>query len=258
MRHLSIAGSAFLLLLFVIGCQPEVEPNAVFPTPTLAIELNSGSIEEIEIVTYDNIIAETAVPFDYSKIEEEEEKQRQAAIEAIQRVEITIDLETKLSNISPYIYGVALSDPKAMRRLSPSVYSWTGDPTVRYNILDGYGWNEGREASYTNVNAFPESENHALDFIDFAESIDAATSFTLPTIGWVAKDASSCSFPDAELGNCSTGLESTCLSRSVSANPAQTSIRIDPEDMVNFLQSIKDSGNSLNFISVLYLSLIHI
>ncbi len=252
MRNKLLASSIFFLLIFIVGCQPEVEPNALFPTPTLAIELSSGSIEEIEIITYDIIIQETAVPFDYSKIEEEEEKIRQAAINAIDKIEIRVDVTSELSNISPYIYGVSLSDPRAVRRLSPSVYNWTGDPTVRYNILKGRGWNEGRESDYINENAFPDSSNHALDFIDFADSINAAKSFTLPTIGWVAKDTSSCSFPDAELGNCSTGLESTCLSRSVTANPSQTSVRIDPEDMVTFLQSIKDSGNSLDFISVLY------
>ena len=121
-----------------------------------------------------------------------------------------------------------------------------------YNALKGRGWNEGREENYTNTNPFPDSGNYALDFIDLADSIDAATAFTIPSIGWVAKDTSSCSFPDSALGTCTIGLESTCLSQSLSANPTQTSERFDPEDVAEFLRTLQENGQSLDFISVMY------
>ena len=128
-RHLIIIGCV-LFGLILIGCQVQVEPAAVFPTPTLAIDINAERDTVEEIVNIETILQATAVPFDYSKIEEEEEQLRQAEIDAIEKIEITIDINEELSNISPLIYGLALSDPRAVQSLRPSVYSWTGDGTV--------------------------------------------------------------------------------------------------------------------------------
>ena len=240
------------ILIFVVACEAEVEPAAIYPTPTLAIDISKNRVQDIEIITFDSVIRETAVPFDYSKIAETEEKQRQDAIAAIESIEVRIDTTVEISNISPHIYGLALSDIDAVESLRPSVYNWTGDGAMRYNITKGRGWNLGREESYVNSNAFPNSGNHALDFIDLANSIDAASSFTLPTLGWVAKDTSTCSFPDPVTGECTTGRESTCLSQSINGNPNLTSIEINPDDMIAFLQSVKDAGESLDFISLMY------
>ena len=86
-------------MLVLIGCQVEVEPGAVFPTPTLAFELEKEADREIEIVSYENIVQATAVPFDYSKIEEEAEKLREAEIAAIEKIEIQIDVNSELSDV---------------------------------------------------------------------------------------------------------------------------------------------------------------
>ena len=253
MRQLKIAASiSFLFLLLIVACtSPEEEPK-FYPTPTFAFDINQNRSPDIEIITIEQIIDATAVPFDYTSIDDTEEEQRKATVEAIQRVNITIDTEQIVESISPYIYGISLADSEVVNELQPSVYSWTGDGTVRYNIKTGRGWNEGRETLYKNANPFPESDNYALDFLALAESVNAKSSFSLPTIGWGAKDTSSCSFPDIELGNCTRGFESTCFSGNITGNPTQTSIPLTANDIVDFIQEAKASGQKIDFIPLLY------
>ncbi|MFK7804092.1 MAG: glycoside hydrolase family 44 protein [Anaerolineae bacterium] len=241
----------FLILAFLPACAP-TNPNEVFPTPTFAIDLSQNRSQDIEIITLDNVIEATAVPFDFTRVEVTEEEKRRATIEAIQRITIKIDATQVKSRISPLIYGISLSDETVVKELQPPMYSWTGDGAVRYNIKSGRGWNEGRESFYKNEDPAPDSDNFAIEFLNLAESIGAATSFTLPTIGWVAKDTSSCSFPDIELGNCTRGFESTCFSGRNKANPTQTSESITSQDIVTFVQNLKENGKKLDFVSMLH------
>ncbi|MEM9773081.1 MAG: glycoside hydrolase family 44 protein [Chloroflexota bacterium] len=241
-----------LLVLFLISCASLEDDGVVYPTPTFAIDIDSPSIQEVEIVKLENIIQETAVPFDYSRIEESLEKDRIATIEAIPRINVNIDATVPTNRISPYIYGLTLAEENTVIDVRPTVYSWTGEAAARYNILNDLGWNPGREFFYANESPFPDSAAPTRDFFALSSAIGASSSFLLPTMGWVAKDTSSCSFPDVERGTCTRGFESTCLSGSTRANPSQTSISITAEDVANFVRLIKQEGYEIDFLSLMF------
>ena len=117
MKRYLIFFSAVFFILILISCQAEVEPGAVFPTPTLAIDINAEPEPDIEIVSYENIIQSTAVPFDYSKIEEEAEKIRQAEIEAIGQW-----LNSVVENgMAPQEVGVFVRSDNEVKRASAAV-----------------------------------------------------------------------------------------------------------------------------------------
>ncbi|MFT5193118.1 MAG: hypothetical protein ACI9EW_001188 [Cellvibrionaceae bacterium] len=242
---------SFFVLILLISCSP-TQINQVSPTPTFAIPRSDNSYQSSEIVAIKPVLQITIAPFDFANTAETQEEVYKATLEAIQKVNIHIDAAEIKGEISPFIYGTAISEESVIKEVLPSVYSWIGDGTVRYNVKTGQGWNIGREGLYKNEDPFPQSRNHADDFLTLAESVGASSSFTLPTIGWGAKDTSSCSFPDGKSEDCTRALESTCISNSLTADPTQTSEILTPADILNFLQMVKDSGRKIDFIPLLY------
>lgn len=241
-----------LTVILLISCSPSTENQTIYPTPTFAIDVERPPFQEVEIVKLENIIQETAVPFDYSRIEESLEENRLATFEAVPRINVSIDATVPINQISPYIYGLTLADRDTVIDVRPTVYSWTGEAATRYNIMNDRGWNPGREFYYVNENPFPDSESPIGDFFALSSVIGASSSFLLPTLGWVAKDTFSCSFPDIQQGTCTRGLESTCLSGGTRANPTQTSVAITAEDVADFVRKLKQEGHDIQFLSLMF------
>lgn len=99
--------------------------------------------------------------------------------------------------ISPLIYGIAQGDPAAAAELSATAYRWGGNTSTRHNFkLDS--WNTGSDYFFRNVeNAKPGAGWR--DLVERAKREERQLAFTLPMIGWVAKDAKACGFPVAQL-----------------------------------------------------------
>ncbi|MEM8856927.1 MAG: glycoside hydrolase family 44 protein, partial [Chloroflexota bacterium] len=251
-RYFQLILPVILVTMFMLGCASPEEEQIIYPTPTFVIDVEPNLGPEVEIITFENIIQETAVPFDYSRIEENLEDGRRATLEAVQRLNVQIDASVPTHEISPYIYGITLADEDAVIDIRPNVYSWTGEGATRFNVNSDRGWNDGREFFYANSNPFPDSEESSRDFFALASAIEASSSFLLPTMGWVAKDTSSCSFPDIDLGTCTRGFESTCLSGNARANPNLTSESISEADIVNFVRSIQQDGFNIDFLSLMF------
>lgn len=109
-------------------------------------------------------------------------------------VSIVIDTSHATHAISPLIYGMAFAPPDYMTDLKVSVNRWGGNDKTRYNWKLGnadnaardWGW-RNRFASSGNVPMTPGSA--ADDFVSQNQSGGAETLLTVPTIGWVARDA---------------------------------------------------------------------
>ena len=106
-------------------------------------------------------------------------------------VAVKIDVAANRHAISPYVYGVAFGSTAALSDLHPGMHRWGGNPNTRYNWLTN-AWNSARDWQFRNHgdnSAKPtEPGKAASDFVTLSRTGKAAVLFTIPTIGWVARD----------------------------------------------------------------------
>jgi hypothetical protein len=108
---------------------------------------------------------------------------------------LTVDVTSQTHTISPYIYGMNAFSQNATtgKQSGMTIDRWGGDATSRYNFKldvtssasDWYFENNG--AGNTSNSAFDQQ-------VASDAAIGAKTIGTVPVLGWVAKDSSSCSF----------------------------------------------------------------
>jgi len=92
--------------------------------------------------------------------------------------------------ISHLIYGVAAASPDVVRALGATLDRWGGDPSSTYNWVNGHAWNAGRDWQFRNVN-YSNAAGSAADAAVAGElEVGATPLLTVPTIGFVARDAS--------------------------------------------------------------------
>lgn len=106
---------------------------------------------------------------------------------------IQVRCDAQATKISPLIYGIAGSIEDAAR-LGVTARRWGGNPTSRYN-WQGSFWNTAQDWFFENGAAPPYTK-----FLDESAGRGALSALTIPTIGWVAKDATSSAFPVSVYG----------------------------------------------------------
>jgi hypothetical protein len=110
---------------------------------------------------------------------------------------LTVDAGSQTHAISPYIYGMnayGLETTTATKANLP-VARWGGDNTSRYNY-QLKATNSASDWYFENQNGtgiWPTG--YFNDLVTSASGIGAKTLGTVPVLGWVAKDTTSCSFP---------------------------------------------------------------
>ncbi len=111
---------------------------------------------------------------------------------------LTVDAGNPTHPISPYIYGMNYYtlDAAAAKAISLPVDRWGGDGTSLYNYKLDVS-NAGSDWYFQNsVGATGQQETSAFNAqVQSDAAIGAKTMGTVPVEGWVAKDATSCSFP---------------------------------------------------------------
>ncbi len=116
------------------------------------------------------------------------------------RAALSVDCRAKATKISPMIYGInqyASFDAKRQASqwlLRATARRWGGNTTTDYNWQAG-AWNTGGDWFYEDVEA-PSFRDFLKD--DAAHGL--ASALTVPTVGWVAKDRTSFSFPVSSFG----------------------------------------------------------
>lgn len=101
-------------------------------------------------------------------------------------VVIRIDNLGTATPISPLIYGVAFADGPYLKVLGASVNRWGGNATTTFNWDAGNADNAGRDWEFRNQGG---TGNAADEFIAQTLAAGAQPMITIPTIGWVAKNA---------------------------------------------------------------------
>ena len=109
-------------------------------------------------------------------------------------VAVTVNLTAGRHPISPYIYGMAFAPDDYMADLKIGVNRWGGNDKSRYDWVQGNADNAGRDWEFRNRYALddsvPPGPSSAADrFVSGNKVRGAATLLTVPTIGWVARDA---------------------------------------------------------------------
>jgi glycosyl hydrolase family 44 len=111
----------------------------------------------------------------------------------LRRGRARIACDAKATKISPFIYGIAFGE-EGWDKMRVTARRWGGNPTTRYN------W----ETHFSNAAQDWFFENRAggsyTEFLASSAAHQVASALTIPMIGWVAKDATSYSFPVSVFG----------------------------------------------------------
>lgn len=144
--------------------------------------------------------------------------------------------------LSPLIYGLSGGDSAYWDALKPALLSWGGNPSSRYNWKLGNAWNAGSDWYYQNGNyGVPDGVSASELFIQEAQEIESETRLAVPTLGWVAKDRQSCSFPNAD-GTCGDAGGANCEAPGAIADPLKANLASDPASIVEWIAQLKAAG----------------
>jgi hypothetical protein len=168
---------------------------------------------------------------------------------SVRKVSLAVHCDAPPTRISPLIYGIAgnvWATYATARRMG-------GNPMTRLNWDLGV-WNTGNDWYFENVKA----ERPSVWFEeDLSHGVKGA--LVVPTIGWVAKDATSVGFPASKFGE----QKAHDPGRPEAGNgqkkdgkpiapgpPAQTSVAAPPELIRKWIQSIRESDRARGVRSV--------
>ena len=164
-----------------------------------------------------------------------------------------VDCRAHAKHISPLIYGIAW---EARLKGAPTVHAttrrWGGNTTSRFNWQLGNAWNTGNDWFFENVQVRPFSE-----FLSENETLGMASAVTVPTLGWVAKDTTSYSFPVSVFGgqqrvddyrhDAGNGIRPDGKPI-VASSPDRTSIRATPEFDARWVESLLKAGKKIDIV----------
>src|SRR5262249_50426272 len=102
---------------------------------------------------------------------------------------VRVDTDGQGRPVSPLVYGVAAADPTTVRALGATVDRSGGNPSSRYNWVNGHAWNAGRDWGFRNVNYSGRGGPPAGPAVPPTLGAGAVPLLTVPPLGWVAKDA---------------------------------------------------------------------
>jgi hypothetical protein len=178
----------------------------------------------------------------------------------LRKAKVTLDCESALP-ISPLIYGVAGGDEATLQDLGATARRWGGNPTSRYNWKLGNVWNTGKDWFFRNVAM--SRDNPSWDaFLDEDRAHGRGTAFTLPMIGWVAKDTTACGFPsslysdqrrfDPHTRACGDGLAQNGALLPPGA-PSSTSVPAPPSFIGEWVRAIRAKDRSPRSVRLYFL-----
>ena len=164
-------------------------------------------------------------------------------------VQVLVDTTTPGDEISPLILGVSGDlSPAQMRDIGITVDSWGGNPSSRYNYTTGHFWNAALDWEFRNTNYGQDGDSFRSFAVGNVEA-GVATRLAVPTFGWIAKDATSCSFPDDD-GGCLGGVSANRENPTVTADPRTTSVECTPETVAAWVADLIKEGIGPRFIAM--------
>ncbi len=151
-------------------------------------------------------------------------------------VAVTVNTQAGRHPISPFIYGMAMAPEDYVADLHLTLNRWGGNDKTRYDWVQGNADNAdnaARDWGYRNRVAstapLPPGPSSAADAFVLADRMHgAATLLTVPTIGWVARDADNANASADVPGSGGPGLagaDGAIAGYDPSANRSRTSVR---------------------------------
>jgi hypothetical protein len=152
---------------------------------------------------------------------------------------IQVDVTRDVHLISPLIYGVTNAPADYLRSSRPTLNSWGGITSTRYNWELGNAWNLGRDGQYRNTDLGYRGRSASEDFVGDSIANNADVRITLPTMGWVARNANSgaCSFPLPD-GTCGDANRGDCQRIGLMADPTLTSSPSNVDSIVRWVKQL--------------------
>jgi hypothetical protein len=166
----------------------------------------------------------------------------------IDEIALGLSCKAPLSPISPYIYGIAY-DPQHNQNTSQweigtTIRRWGGNHTSRYNWKLGHAWNTAFDWFFMNVNYTNDDSFTWKTFLKENESHRIQAALTIPTIGYVAKDTVSGSYPEEKYGKQQAQFQGFGNGKQPNGqwikknNPKETSVAADVNFMRPWIQQI--------------------
>jgi hypothetical protein len=165
-----------------------------------------------------------------------------------------VDCAAPGHRVSPRIYGIAGAgdDPPWIWELGATARRWGGNGASRYNWELGNAWNTNHDWFFRNVPVSGRPSFGWSAFLDEDLEHGVATALTVPTLGWVAKDASSYSFPIStvgpqaahapELPDAGNGVRAD--GTPLPAAPTRTSVRSTPASVEAWVRAIREGDRA--------------
>ena len=167
---------------------------------------------------------------------------------------LKVDCRAPAKPISPYIYGIAYNPtvpaPKPISgtlALPPAAGAAT--TRSRYNWKLGNAWNTANDWFFMNVNYTNDASYSWTNFLDENRSHHVKTALSIPTLGWVAKDTESYSFPVSVFGpqqysnnDVGNGMKPDGT-KLTGADPRRTSLEASPAFMGEWVRAIRNYDN---------------
>jgi hypothetical protein len=176
---------------------------------------------------------------------------------------LVLDCLAQGHDINPMIYGVAYNflkvDDPAPFEMGAAARRWGGNAATRFNPNIGHAWNTANDWYFRNVNYTGRDSFSPDDFFEEDLRHGVRTALTIPTLGWVAKDTRSSSFPASrfprqqsfapEDGAAGNGLAPD--GKPLPAPPpSQTSVRFLPKDASAWVKRIRERDQNRSGRSV--------
>ena len=165
---------------------------------------------------------------------------------------IRVDVTKDIHPISPLIYGVSSAPKDVIDSLRPTLNSWGGNTSTRYNWRIGNAWNAGSDWYYRNGNYGFTGESASDQFAQEAFDAGISTRMAIPILGWVAKDDNNatCSFPQAD-GSCGDAGGANCESPGEIADPLTANVASDAASAAEWITHLtKEKGTKIRFLAL--------
>ncbi len=175
---------------------------------------------------------------------------------------VTIDCQSpKRKSIDPRIYGIGFSGASYLTadpsKLGATINRWGGNPTSRFNWKLGNVWNVALDYYWRNVTIADNTSNALETFFAKNKEAGRLNAVTVPMLGWVAKDASSYSFPVSSFGRQqATDPEYADIGNGRAADgkklpppePRTTSVAVGPDDVRQWVASSLKGRTNMYFL----------
>jgi len=180
------------------------------------------------------------------------------ALAASGNVNLSIDVAANRKPISPYIYGLNFAKESFAAEIGLPVRRWGGNATSRYNWKTG-NTNSGNDWYYENSAVTQAYDWDTLeDYNGWVQQnllTNTESIITIPMLGYVSKDATSCGFNKKLYGSqtdsdhwhpkCGNGINGS--GNITGNNPLDTSIAVDSSYMQNWVTAlVKTYGSAGN------------